>query len=225
MERDVIEAVLGRYTEDRGGGKKLRPASERVPSKKTKKSEEEKPKKGDTMITYLKRRGPRKGEATASQVQGWRGSDRTNTNRKGHESHAKSYRDVKEAQDHEVAMAQSQLKGAKENISKLQKKLGKKEKNIPAWMQAKITDTAHNMDAASGYEEAYTGYYGSKEEQEDKKKETANRERDLRMKHGKRWREFTRDAVAAKEREKNRLRPGEVKTFNKTTGKWESNKD
>jgi hypothetical protein len=225
MERDVIEAVLGRYKEDRGGGKKLRPASERVPGKNP---AEKNPKKVDTkptMITYLKRRGPRKGEATASQVQGWRGSDRTNTNRKGHEAHARSYRDVKEAQDHEVSMAQSQLKGAKENISKLQKKLGKKEKNIPAWMQAKITDTAHNMDAASSYEEAYTGYYGSKEEQEDKKQETANKERNLRMKHGKRWREFTRDAVAAKERQRNRLRPGEVKTFNKTTGKWESNKD
>ena len=44
---------------------------------------------------------------------------------------------------------------------------------------------------------------------------------DKRMKHGKRWREFTKDAESAK----NRLRPGEVKKFNKETGKYESNKD
>lgn len=123
--------------------------------------------------------------------------------------------------DHEVAMAQSQLKSAKENISKLQKKLGKKEKDIPAWMQAKITDTDHNMDAASSYKEAYAGYYGSKEEREDKESDKRDKENKLRMKHGKRWREFTRDAVSAKDR----LRPGEVKKFNKETGKWESNKD
>ena len=53
--------------------------------------------------------------------------------------------------DHEVAMAQSQLKKSEENIKKLRKALGKKEKDIPAWMQAKITDTAHDTDAAAGY--------------------------------------------------------------------------
>ena len=53
--------------------------------------------------------------------------------------------------DHEVAMAQSQLKKSAENIAKLRKALGKKEKDIPAWMQAKITDTAHDTDAAAGY--------------------------------------------------------------------------
>ena len=53
--------------------------------------------------------------------------------------------------DHEVAMAQSQLKKSAENIKKLRKALGKKEKDIPAWMQAKITDTAHDTDAAAGY--------------------------------------------------------------------------
>ena len=36
------------------------------------------------------------------------------------------------------------------NIAKLRKALGKKEKDIPAWMQAKITDTAHDTDAAAG---------------------------------------------------------------------------
>ena len=53
--------------------------------------------------------------------------------------------------DHEVAMAQSQLKKSAANITKLRKALGKKEKDIPAWMQAKITDTAHDTDAAAGY--------------------------------------------------------------------------
>ena len=58
---------------------------------------------------------------------------------------------VSESKDHEVAMAQSQLKKSERNIKKLRKALGKKEKDIPAWMQAKITDTAHDTDAAAGY--------------------------------------------------------------------------
>jgi hypothetical protein len=53
--------------------------------------------------------------------------------------------------DHEVSMAQTQLKKSEENIRKLRKALGKKERNIPAWVQAKITDTEHNTDAASSY--------------------------------------------------------------------------
>jgi len=56
-----------------------------------------------------------------------------------------------EEKDHEVSMAQSQLKKSERNIAKLRKALGKKERNIPAWVQAKITDTEHNMDAAAGY--------------------------------------------------------------------------
>ena len=62
-------------------------------------------------------------------------------------------REVNEAKngDHEVAMAQSQLKKSEENIKKLRKALGNKEKDLPAWMQAKITDTAHDTDAAAGY--------------------------------------------------------------------------
>lgn len=49
----------------------------------------------------------------------------------------------------------------------------------------------------------------------------AQYKRNMRMKHGKNWKEFTKDAKDAKDR----LRPGEVRTFNKKTGKWESNKD
>lgn len=69
--------------------------------------------------------------------------------------------------------------------------------------------------------EASLSYYGSKEQKKDDELEKSNKERTLRMKHGKRWKEFTADVEAAK----NRLRPGEVRRFNKETGKWESNKD
>jgi hypothetical protein len=44
---------------------------------------------------------------------------------------------------------------------------------------------------------------------------------DSRMKHGKNWKQYVKDAQSAK----NKLRPGEVKKFNKETGKWESNKN
>ena len=57
----------------------------------------------------------------------------------------------KEEKDHEVSMAQSQLDNAIKDAKKLKSKLGKKEKDLPAWMQAKITDTEHNMDATSSY--------------------------------------------------------------------------
>jgi len=51
---------------------------------------------------------------------------------------------------------------------------------------------------------------------DDKKK---HKEQDARMKYGKRWKEFTRDVAAAKDR----LKPGEVKKL--VNGKWVSNKD
>ena len=57
----------------------------------------------------------------------------------------------KEEKDHEVSMAQSQLDNTIKDAKKLKSKLGKKEKDLPAWMQAKITDTEHNMDATSSY--------------------------------------------------------------------------
>ena len=52
-------------------------------------------------------------------------------------------------------------------------------------------------------------------------KEREHKERDARMKYGKSYKKFTSDAKAARDR----LRPGEVRKFNKETGKWESNKD
>ena len=65
----------------------------------------------------------------------------------------KSFKSFTEAQDNEISMAQNQLDRSIENAKKLKKKLGKKEKDIPAWIQAKITDTDHNMDAAASYTE------------------------------------------------------------------------
>ena len=58
--------------------------------------------------------------------------------------------------------------------------------------------------------------------------------RKLELTHGKRWKQFTKDALAAKERMKARgdirvtkaqkpLRKGEVRTLDKRTGKWKSN--
>ena len=69
-----------------------------------------------------------------------------NPDRKGKAINVKT-----EEKDHEVSMAQSQLSSVEKDVKALKKKLGKKEKNLPAWMQAKITDTEHNMDAAAGY--------------------------------------------------------------------------
>ena len=54
----------------------------------------------------------------------------------------------------------------------------------------------------------------------DKEKKRFDKD-DKKMKNGKRWKEFTRDIESAKKR----LRPGEVKKFNKETGKYETNKD
>lgn len=54
----------------------------------------------------------------------------------------------------------------------------------------------------------------------DKEKKKFDKD-DKKMKHGKRWKEFAKDIESAK----SRLRPGEVKKFNKETGKYESNKD
>ena len=78
---------------------------------------------------------------------------------RAHREYEKAQKKLREAQDHEVSMAQAQLKNAKDNITKIQKKLGKKEKNIPAWVQAKITDTEHNTSAAATHEQkTYTQF-------------------------------------------------------------------
>lgn len=68
-----------------------------------------------------------------------------------------------------------------------------------------------------------TTYYrqDAKYQKKLKDEDKSHKERDARMKHGKNWKQFTRDVDAAK----SRLRKGEVRKFNKETGKWESNKD
>jgi len=53
------------------------------------------------------------------------------------------------------------------------------------------------------------------------KREKENKEHDARMKHGKNWKEFTRDVESAKKR----LRPGEVKKWDPVQKKYVSNKD
>jgi len=55
------------------------------------------------------------------------------------------------------------------------------------------------------------------------REEKVNTERNLRMKYGKKWKDFTKDAFAVKDKEKTRLRPGEGKKL--VNGKWVSNKD
>ena len=60
-----------------------------------------------------------------------------------------------------------------------------------------------------------------KERRQDAEREKRNKEQDMRMKHGKRWKEFTSDADKATDR----LRPGEVKRFDKRLNRWVSNKE
>ena len=52
-------------------------------------------------------------------------------------------------------------------------------------------------------------------------KEREYKERDARMKYGKSYKKYTSDA----EKSKTRLRPGEVRRYDKEQGKWVSNKD
>ena len=49
----------------------------------------------------------------------------------------------------------------------------------------------------------------------------ANKEKDARMKYGKNFKQFAKDAESAK----NRLRPGEVKRWDKEKGRYVSNKE
>ena len=48
-------------------------------------------------------------------------------------------------------MAHKQLNKTERNIAKLKKALGKKEKDIPAWVQGKITTSTDKLDSASSY--------------------------------------------------------------------------
>ena len=65
----------------------------------------------------------------------------------------KKMNEAKEKQDHEVSMAKTQVKKSIDNLQKVARVLAKKTDadNLPAWVQAKITDTEHNTDAAASY--------------------------------------------------------------------------
>jgi len=117
-------------------------------------------KKGEAMIRSAVRRKREKdsgqqaksGGAKPTMVRTFKDKEDYKKHPSGDRSESIQY-EAKMEKDHEVAMAQSQLSNAEKDIKKIKKSLGKKEKNIPAWMQAKITDTEHNMDAASSYSE------------------------------------------------------------------------
>jgi hypothetical protein len=70
-------------------------------------------------------------------------------------------------------------------------------------------------------DEAMLYHASDKDRRRDAEQERRNKEQDMRMKHGKNWKQFTSDADKASDR----LRPGEVKRFDKTLNKWVSNKD
>ena len=61
--------------------------------------------------------------------------------------------------------------------------------------------------------------YHSDFAKKDLEKEEDYRQRDARMKHGKNWKQFTQDVESAKDR----LRPGEVKRWDKKEKRWISN--
>jgi len=117
-------------------------------------------KKGEAKIRSAVRRKREKdksqqeksGGAKPTMVRTFTKSDDYKKHPSGDRSESVQYEGMMK-KDHEVSMAQSQLSNAEKDIKKLKKNLGKKEKNLPAWMQAKITDTEHNMDAAASYNE------------------------------------------------------------------------
>jgi hypothetical protein len=65
----------------------------------------------------------------------------------------KKVNEAKEKGDHEVSMAKTQVKKSIDNLQKVARVLAKKTDadNLPAWVQAKITNAEHDTDAASSY--------------------------------------------------------------------------
>lgn len=62
------------------------------------------------------------------------------------------YSKIKEEEDHEVSMAQNQLDSIIKHATELKAKIGKSEKDIPAWIQDHITNSENYIDQAnSGY--------------------------------------------------------------------------
>ena len=63
-------------------------------------------------------------------------------------------KNIKEAEDHEVSMAQNSLKSIIKSATELMNKLGSMERNIPGWIQDHITNAENYIDqAAQGFHE------------------------------------------------------------------------
>jgi hypothetical protein len=63
-------------------------------------------------------------------------------------------KNIKEGDDHEVAMAQNSLKAIISASSKLMSRLGNEERNIPGWIQDHITNAENYIEqAAQGFHE------------------------------------------------------------------------
>ena len=132
-----------------------------MPSGRLMKDGEHEEKEGGEESTETKKNGNGSNGDGGAVSEGWsekykKSIDCKNPKGFSQRAHCQGRKKVEEAKnyekdDHEVSMAQTQLKKSEENIRKLRKALGTKEKNIPAWVQAKITDTEHNTDAASSY--------------------------------------------------------------------------
>ena len=58
---------------------------------------------------------------------------------------------MKESKDHEYSMARSELSTVMNAVKRLQKKMGKGEGNVEAWVQSKITKAADYLDSAADY--------------------------------------------------------------------------
>ena len=59
------------------------------------------------------------------------------------------YSKIKEEEDHEVSMAQSLLDDIIKNATELKGKLGKQEKDIPAWIQDHISQSQNFISQAN----------------------------------------------------------------------------
>ena len=63
-------------------------------------------------------------------------------------------KNIKEGDDHEVAMAQASLKSIIRSAAQLMNKLGMMERDIPGWIQDHITNAENYIDqAAQGFHE------------------------------------------------------------------------
>lgn len=63
-------------------------------------------------------------------------------------------KNIKEGEDHEVAMAQASLKSIIKSAAQLMNKLGMMERDIPGWIQDHITNAENYIDqAAQGFHE------------------------------------------------------------------------